>query len=271
MIRKESTQSNKAVAAFTLIELLVVIAIIAILAAILFPVFAQAKMAAKTASTGSSLRQVGLASNMYVNDYDEGVVMTSQGDNDQDKLWAVALKPYTKSRALYFDPARPGQDSETVNVTGATKLPWYRVVNLSINDAGYSGNWTTQGGGCAGRKIGYTYGRSNAAINEPERRVAFSPTTWGGTQVSWHFFHAYDASWIEPGNTKGRFTWNNQVWDTRDLYSGGTIPVVHADGSMGKLKRKDFVDQVQAPKLADYCKWYTEEGQRTWGPYWNGG
>ena len=57
--------------AFTLIELLVVIAIIAILAAILFPVFAQAREKARSASCLSNLKQQGLATSMYVQDYDE--------------------------------------------------------------------------------------------------------------------------------------------------------------------------------------------------------
>jgi prepilin-type N-terminal cleavage/methylation domain-containing protein len=59
--------------AFTLIKLLVVIAIIAILAAILFPVFAQANEASNKTSCLANVKQMGLATNIHSNDYDDQV------------------------------------------------------------------------------------------------------------------------------------------------------------------------------------------------------
>lgn len=95
---------------FTLIELLVVIAIIAILAAILFPVFAQAKIAAKKAVSLSNTKQLLLAAQMYLPDYDDAYHLIRAIQPTGDPLnWAYGsedmLKPYIKNEDLHADPA----------------------------------------------------------------------------------------------------------------------------------------------------------------------
>lgn len=107
---------------FTLIELLVVIAIIAILAAILFPVFAQAKQAAKKAVDVSDYKQIGLASAMYSNDYDDGYVLANTGCiagvngcvagwgfGPPDSVPMEVMYPYTKNYNIEIDPLDPLQ------------------------------------------------------------------------------------------------------------------------------------------------------------------
>src|SRR2546421_9358267 len=112
---------------FTLIELLVVIAIIAILAAILFPVFAKARAAARKVSGTSNLKQLGTATMMYIQDYDErfphydwGVESCNESGNAggpntlsgnspnfgaySASAWCNSLQPYIKNLGVFQDP-----------------------------------------------------------------------------------------------------------------------------------------------------------------------
>lgn len=112
--------TRRARPAFTLIELLVVIAIIAILAAILFPVFSQAREKARSTTCLSHLKQLALATLMYVQDYDEMFPQSvysmdsrviRPGTGDRVFLVYDAVWPYMKNAGILACPSLwPGID-----------------------------------------------------------------------------------------------------------------------------------------------------------------
>jgi prepilin-type N-terminal cleavage/methylation domain-containing protein/prepilin-type processing-associated H-X9-DG protein len=77
MQRKMRKQSKQG---FTLVELLVVIGIIALLVSVLLPALGRAQRAARTTACLSNLRQIGMAFNMYINEYKGYIVFPAQDD-----------------------------------------------------------------------------------------------------------------------------------------------------------------------------------------------
>ncbi|MBM3458828.1 MAG: DUF1559 domain-containing protein [Armatimonadetes bacterium] len=80
---------------FTLIELLVVVAIVAILAGLLLPVFLQVRERARQSFCVTNEKQIGLACQLYAQDYDDTLV-GSEGGEEPEWYWAEMLFPYLK-------------------------------------------------------------------------------------------------------------------------------------------------------------------------------
>jgi len=165
--------------AFTLIELLVVIAIIAILAAILFPVFAQAKLAAKKTASLSNIKQMSLASIMYVNDFDDNIpifvngpfsVLNAGGPGEAD-TWVYEVEPYIKSLGLMEDPMA----TDTDRIFQGGPYAWWRNQDLfpyyGINYL-FLSPWNGTCSASAGSK-------AMSGANQPSNTVFFTQTMAG--------------------------------------------------------------------------------------------
>lgn len=186
---------------FTLIELLVVIAIIGILAAMVFPVFARARESARKAVCLSNVKNIALAINMYLGDYqalypgghdpeliaffeDQGCVPADQvirATMGNPYLQAVLiLDEYVKNRDVWKCPSAKRDELATYIIS-----PLGGVVNYW---ADYFGDWPPP----------------NA---RPCNNVL--PPGWGGSVTDYNLQNEVDVT--------GSFKWSITVNPVRDL------------------------------------------------------
>src|SRR5579871_5556649 len=197
--------------AFTLIELLVVIAIIAILAAILFPVFAQAREKARQTTCLSNLKQIGLGTMMYVQDYDETYFSgwgSGGGPEPGLIIWRVAILPYVKmggrvpqNTGDVYDPTIP-----TVPLFQCPDTSYMAKTSYGYNLNEMCNSWAQ----CA------FCGRTEADIHAPASLVMFADAAATDQSAAVDpFFHDGDGDCKQtPGvqSVCGPYRFNPIVW-----------------------------------------------------------
>lgn len=232
--------------AFTLIELLVVIAIIAILAAILFPVFAQAREKARQTSCLSNLKQIGLATLMYVQDYDETLPHTELGvdvDDDHEYYWGDMLQPYIKSWQLLTCPsAQVAITFKSVPPSPAAYSQQFNY-NYGINDIIASDCTSSDDPAC--RHIGVA-GQALAAITYPADTILIAdslPTTTDtadgdGTNTPAGLNHArHEINWQQGKRDSTKLSVEGKSQDGYPRHTGGFVYVC-TDGH-SKWRRRE--------------------------------
>ena len=105
-MKKLNQRKISKLGAFTLIELLVVIAIIAILAAMLLPALSKAREKARQATCINNLKQIGIGTHMYTDDFGDFFPPVSTGGTTG--VWTKAISPYL--------PAQGADPTTTANV-----------------------------------------------------------------------------------------------------------------------------------------------------------
>ena len=124
-IRKK-LRMKKSSGAFTLIELLVVITVIAILVSIALPVFSSVQEKARITQDMSNLRQLGIATQTYLNDNDSIVFSSDQATTPWMKslhpkylpAWKIFQSPFDKRASLEDDTTAPVSYGLNLNIPG---------------------------------------------------------------------------------------------------------------------------------------------------------
>lgn len=116
---------RKLAAGFTLIELLVVITIIAILASIALPVFNSVTERARATQDLNNLRQIGIATQTYLNDHDQVYFLPTDGWPKllHDKYlsgWKVFISPFDKRPDTEVEGTTPVSYGFNENAKSAT-------------------------------------------------------------------------------------------------------------------------------------------------------
>jgi prepilin-type N-terminal cleavage/methylation domain-containing protein/prepilin-type processing-associated H-X9-DG protein len=248
---------------FTLIELLVVIAIIAVLLAILMPAMRKIKEVARETTCKSNLRNVGLAVQMYLDDYGRKIPDTQSAnhhlwfENDGvtyrrpssgDAYWGIFYKDYIKGQTKIFG-------CPSFQVATNTQLIYTYSGNSKVSDSSYVIKHAAFGLNHHER----ARGRNTNDIYRPSEFLYCSdhaePRPDGGTSDCFHNNDIYGAMNLTSYRRGGsRFYSYRQIFRHNVRYSdddktGGRANILWLDGHVTALEETTG-DDVK-------LRWYT--------------
>ena len=176
---------QKKLQGFTLIELLVVIAIIAILAAILFPAFAKARESARRSSCSSNMKQIGIATMQYTQEFDEKYPMLHFiNDTGQEVRWQEAVSPYIKSGDAYATGRISGSGG-VWDCPSATAQPGIYGANYGLMQDGPG--------------FGTATGVSIAGVDAPSQTILVAEKGLHNGNSGWLQFQNWEGMWTAAG------------------------------------------------------------------------
>jgi prepilin-type N-terminal cleavage/methylation domain-containing protein/prepilin-type processing-associated H-X9-DG protein len=209
---------------FTLIELLVVIAIIAILAAILFPVFAQAREKARQTQCLNNTKQIGLAFQMYCQDFDERTPQNRAplaSRQIEGARWSCYVNTWGQPANApaffhWYDVFKPYMRNTDVLVCPSNPRRSYGDPNVLRNEYYPSGDPR----GAAGYAVNVALvispdrwwnGRDLAQIPRPAQTVCYFETWWTCPDLGWWSLYGADL-WRHNGGMNVIYADHHARW-----------------------------------------------------------